>query len=49
MAASLIREVSLHKISLNECKNYLKKLKINKFGLPKFREAQNLLKFLQIA
>ena len=45
----MIREISLEKVNINECQKYLKKIKIQKFGLPKFKETENLINFLKIA
>ena len=38
-----IKGISLDKLTLKESNKYLKRLKINKFGLPKFKEMQNLI------
>ena len=45
----MISEISLSKMNINDSQKYLKKLKINKFGLPKFKEAENLINFLKAA
>ena len=46
LTASLIREISLEQMSEYESKKYLKKIKTEKFGQPKFKEFENLMTFL---
>ena len=36
-------------MSYYESKKYLKRLKIEKFGIPKYKEVQNLIEFLDVA
>ena len=42
----MIREISLEQMTEHESKKYLKKIKIEKFGIARFKEVENLMNFL---